>query len=221
MFVSRSEVSCRDSIHLDSRVTGANAMSSSDEGSGPPSSFERTNLSVNDGNVTDGSDGFHSVAGASVASIATLRGPVRRSRYGAIDSRQESAACWRSAGVIVTCINFSASAKVAGVTTGPAPLPVPNVGGAPAGGAVVCVLAGGGVVSLRQAEAATSRPSGARRRNCRRVFIGRGDYSQPLTRASRSGAPCLLASRVKTRMPTTGDGILVRLQGGAQNFSAP
>src|ERR1700749_3294426 len=105
MFVSRSEVSCRDSIHLDSLVTGEKAMSSSDDGSGTPSSFERMNLSGTDDNAIPGSIGFQSVAGASAASIATLRGPVRRSRYGAIDSRQESAACWRSAGVIVTCVN--------------------------------------------------------------------------------------------------------------------
>ena len=69
-----------------------------------------------------GSIGFQSVAGASVAAIATLRGPVRRSRYGAIDVRHESAACCRSAGVIVTCISFSASANVAGVTAGPEPV---------------------------------------------------------------------------------------------------
>ena len=78
-----------------------------------------------------GSIGFQSVAGASVSAIATFRGPVRRSRYGASDRRHESAACCRSAGVIVTCISFSASANVAGVTAGPEPAPVPNVGGAP------------------------------------------------------------------------------------------
>ena len=65
-------------------------------------------------------------------SIATLRGPVRRSRSGAIDARQLAAAIWRSAGVIVTCASFSASANVVGVTGGPDTGPVPNVGGAPA-----------------------------------------------------------------------------------------
>ena len=107
------------------------------------------------------------MAGESVAAIANLRGPVRRSRYGASDCRHESAACCRSAGVIVTCISRSASANVAGVTSGPDPVPVPNVGGAP-GVTGVCEFVGG---VLRQAAAATSTPSGARIRNWRRVFI--------------------------------------------------
>jgi hypothetical protein len=171
MFVSRSEVSCRDSIHLDSRVTGANAMSSSDEGSGAPSSFDRTNLSVEGGDDTaPAAPGSRAWRARPPSSMATFRGPVRRSRYGAIDVRHESAACWRSAGVIVTCISFSASAKVAGVTTGPEPRPVPNVGGAPAVVGAVCGPVGG--ASLRHAEAATSTPRGAHSRNCRRVFIG-------------------------------------------------
>src|SRR6185369_13963347 len=125
-----------------------------------------------------GNIGFHNVAGASVSASATFRGPVRRSRYCAIDVRHVSAACWRSAGVIVTRASFSASANVAGVTTGPAPAPVPNVGGAPgvdgvgaAGGGAVDCVAGGGGVSLLHAAAATSTPSGARIRNCRRVFM--------------------------------------------------
>src|SRR5947209_6085839 len=91
--VSRSDFSWRDSIHLDNWETGANAMSSSEDGNGAPSAFERTNRSDNGGAVRPGSIGFHSVAGASVASMVTLRGPVRRSRYGASDSRHESAAC--------------------------------------------------------------------------------------------------------------------------------
>src|SRR5882724_9167724 len=147
-------------------------MASSDDGSGVGSAFVRTNLSADDGNTSPGSMGLQSVAGASVASIATFRGPVRRSKYGASDSRHEPAACWRSAGDIVTCISFSASAKVADVTTGPEPGPVPNVGGAPAVDGVDCELVDG--VSLRQAVAATSTPSGARSRNCRRVFIRSG-----------------------------------------------
>src|ERR1051326_4589704 len=90
MFVRRSDVSLRDSIHLESCVTGANAMSSSEDGSAAPSSFERTKRSIEGSAVTrPGITGFQSVAGVSVASIATLRGPVRRSRYGAIDSRHE------------------------------------------------------------------------------------------------------------------------------------
>src|ERR1051326_4358376 len=172
MFVRRSDVSLRDSIHLESCVTGANAMSSSEDGSAAPSSFERTKRSIEGSAVTrPGITGFQSVAGVSVASIATLRGPVRRSRYGAIDSRHESAACCRSAGVNSTCTSFSASANVSGETAGPDPLPVPKVGGAPAGGdCAVCELAGG-CVSLRQAVAATRKVSGALIRNCRLVFI--------------------------------------------------
>src|SRR5215470_778892 len=126
MFVSRSEVIWRDWIHLDNWVTGAKAIASSDEGNGAPSDFDRTNRSRKAGAVIAGSIGFQSVAGISGSASATFLGPVRRSRYWASDVRHESAACCRSASVIVTCINFSASKKVAGVTTGPAPGPVPN-----------------------------------------------------------------------------------------------
>ena len=73
-------MSCRDSIHRDSCVTGANAIASSDDGSGAPSAFERTNRSRDGAGAMPGSIGFQSVAGASVAAIATFRGPVRRSR---------------------------------------------------------------------------------------------------------------------------------------------
>src|SRR5882724_13538599 len=148
-------------------------MASSDDGSGVGSAFVRTNLSADDGNTSPGSMGFQSVAGASVSAIATLCGPVRRSKYGASDVRHESAACWRSAGDIVICISFSASANVSGVTTGPVPLPVPNVGGAPAV-VGVCELVVEG--SLRRETAATSKPRGARIRNCRLVFIGQEAY---------------------------------------------
>ena len=85
MFVSRSDVSWRDSIQRDSCVTGAKAIASSEAGSGAPASSDRTNRSRDTGCATPGSIGFQSVAGASVAAIATFRGPVRRSRYGAID----------------------------------------------------------------------------------------------------------------------------------------
>jgi hypothetical protein len=85
-----------------------------------------------------GSIGFQSVPGASVAASEILRGPARRSRYGASDRRQESAACCRSACVIVTCISFSASANVDAETSGPEPVPVPNVGGAPGVAGAVC-----------------------------------------------------------------------------------
>src|SRR3954465_1095653 len=131
MLVSRSDVSLRDSIQRDSCVTGAYAIAASDDGIGRCSSRERTKRSLSAGTVTPGNTGFHTVPGTSLAVIATLRGPVRRSRYGAIEVRPHAAACSRSAGVIVTCISFSASAKVSGVTAGPDPAPGPNVGGAP------------------------------------------------------------------------------------------
>src|SRR5262245_59114091 len=164
MFVSRSDVSFLDSIHLDSCVTGANAMSSSLVGNGAASGFERTNLSWVGAGGMPGNIGFHSVAGASVSTSATRIGPVRRSRYCASDVRQVSAACCRSASVIVTCISFSASANVAGVTAGPEPAPVPNVGGAPGvvGGDAVDNGGEAGAVSLLHALAATRNPSGAR-----------------------------------------------------------
>src|SRR5262245_14307015 len=170
IFVRRSEVSRRDAIHLDNCVTGANAMSSSDEGSAAPSVLDRTNRSGADSVVTPGNAGFQSVAGASVSAIATFRGPVRRSRYCASDWRHETAACCRSACVIVTCISLSASANVCAVTSGPEPAPVPNVGGAPAVVGVDGALFG--VAELRQALAATRALSGALIRNWRRVFIG-------------------------------------------------
>src|SRR5207245_10423326 len=110
-----------------------------------------------------GSIGFQSVAGASVAVIATFLGPVRRSKYCASDVRHESAACCRSAGVMATCISFSASANVAGVTGGPAPVPGPNVGGAPGVTGVGWELKEDDL--FRQATAPTSTASGARTRN--------------------------------------------------------
>ena len=139
MAVSRSDVSCRDSIQRDSCVTGANASRVVCGGQRRARRrFERTKRSRDD-RPRDSRQHRIPERGRRVGRrrCATLRGPVRRSRYGAIDCRHESAACWRSAGVIVTCISFSASAKVAGVNAGPEPAPVPNVGGAPgvAGGA--------------------------------------------------------------------------------------
>src|SRR5262245_47433576 len=110
-----------------------------------------------------GNTGFQIVAGTSAAVIATLRGPVRRSTYCAIDVRHVSAACWRSAVVMVTCISFSAFANVAGVTSGPEPGPVPKVGGAPGVGDAVCDAGAG--ASPRHAAADTRNESGARMRN--------------------------------------------------------
>ena len=166
--MSRSDVSALDSIQRESRVTGANAMASSADGSGTPSAFDRTNRSRNGVTVMPGSIGFQIAAGASVGARAIFRGPVRRSRYCASVCLHVAAACCRSAGVIVTCISFSASANVAGETAGPEPVPVPKVGGAPAVGGVELVL---GDCSLLRHAAATRKPTGARMKNWRRVFI--------------------------------------------------
>src|SRR5262249_43309316 len=107
-----------------------------------------------------------------VAAIAILRGPLRRSRYGAIDSRQDDAACCRSAGAIETCISFSASANVSAVTSGPTPAALPNVGGAPGVEGVDEVdCEPGEGASTPQAAAVTRKLRGARMRNWRRVFI--------------------------------------------------
>jgi hypothetical protein len=125
--------------------------------------FDRTNRSRNDEAAMPGSIGFQTVAGASVGVIVTFRGPVRRSSNGASDCRHVCAACCRSAVVIVTCISFSASANVAGETSGPNAGAVPKVGGAPGGAGVDCVMEGG--PSLRQAAAPTRHASGARIRN--------------------------------------------------------
>ena len=144
-------------------------MASSEAGRGMTSALDRTKRSRSCGTGTPGSSGFQIVAGVSVSFIETLRGPVLRSRYGASDVRHDSAACCRSAGVIVTCINFSASANVSGVTGGPEPGPVPNVGGAPG---VAGVCEGVCELPLLIPAAITSMVSGARIRKSRRVFIG-------------------------------------------------
>ena len=148
-------------------MTGANAISASLVGSGPGSFVLRMNLSTLGPTVCPGNTGFHRVAGAIVDSSTTFRGPVRRSSIDAIDLRQLSAAMLRSESVIVTCASFSASANVAGETSGPTAGAVPNVGGAPGGGPLAALLS-----SLLPWHAATvpSKPSGARIRNCRRVF---------------------------------------------------
>ena len=66
---------------------------------------------------------------------------MRRSSSGASERCQLDAAISRSAGRIVTCTSFSASANVAADTGGPVTGPVPNVGGAPG---VAAGDAGGG-----------------------------------------------------------------------------
>src|SRR5215470_15485702 len=133
MLVRRVDVSFFVSIQRDSFVTGANAMSSSEDGSGAESGVgdERTNRSRVGPIFSLGRAGFHFVPGATLASIGTLRGPVRRSRRNAIEVRQLDAAISRCASVSVTCASFSASVNVPGDTAGPTAGAVPNVGGAP------------------------------------------------------------------------------------------
>src|SRR6185503_12436056 len=181
MLVRRSDVSVRVSIQRESCTTGANAMSSSFAGKGAPSAFDRTKRSRCGERARPGSIGFHTDAGASVSPSATARGPVRRSRYGASERRQVSAACWRSAGVSVTCISFSASANVAVVTSGPAPVPVPKVGGAPGVAGVPAGAASEAFRSPAHAAAETRMPSGALIRNWRLVFMREWyDYSRAM-----------------------------------------
>ncbi len=174
MRVRRSELSLRVSIQRESLLTGAKAISASLMGSGPGSAAERTKRSRPGPAVMPGRTGFHCVAGAIVDSIATLRGPVRRSYTEARVRRQLEAAMSRSAGVSDTCTNFSASAKVFAVTSGPTCGAVPKAGGAPGGG-----VPGGAVVAgvavcastVCVATTAPSTPSGAWIRNWRRVFM--------------------------------------------------
>ena len=89
--------------------------------------------------------------------------------------RQLPTAIVRSASVIVTCASFSASANVVADTSGPTAGAVLNAGGAP-GVACVAGVAEPGVEgeafsdSPRHAAATATSPSGARMRNCLRVF---------------------------------------------------
>ena len=85
--------------------------------------------------------------------------------------RKLAAAIARSSSRISICTSFSASAKVCCVTTGPVCGAVPNAVGAPGVDGVIG-LPGWAVCASwpRHASAAASRPSGARMRNCRRVF---------------------------------------------------
>src|SRR5579871_3258270 len=102
MFVRRVDVSFLLSIHRERCVTGANAMSSSLAGRGVESGALLTNRSRDGPTVWFGSAGFHLLPGATLASMATLRGPVRRSRRNAIDVRQLAAAIARWGSVSVT-----------------------------------------------------------------------------------------------------------------------
>ena len=91
--MSRWEVIFRVSIHRDSSVTGANAIASSEEGTATASAVDRTKRSRAGPAAIPGSTGFQIIAGGSVSVMATFRGPLRRSRYGASERRQVSAAC--------------------------------------------------------------------------------------------------------------------------------
>src|SRR5262245_66361439 len=117
-------------------------------------------------------DGVQTVAGATSASSATLRGPLRRSISGASDRCQLDAASSRSDGRIVICTSFSASANVPAETGGPVTGPVPNVGGAPgveeAGAELVADPEGDGEWPVHAA-AAAGGPRGVAGRDWRRV----------------------------------------------------
>ena len=133
MRVSRSDVSC---FCLDpARQLASPAQTRCrrrSAGSGPALARLRTNASrVGAATGVDERRRFQIVAGAIVGLERDLARAVRRSRSGASDRCQLDAASSRSAGRIVTCISFSASANVAGDTGGPVTGPVPNVGGAP------------------------------------------------------------------------------------------
>src|SRR3954464_13666319 len=118
-------------------------MSASEDGSGAEAAALRVNASRAGSALRPIAAGFHRVAGARPASNATFRGPARRSRNGAIDRCQLAAAISRSAGVMVTCASFSASANVDGETAGPETGPAPNGGGAPGVTGAAALDAGG------------------------------------------------------------------------------
>src|SRR5439155_5158287 len=109
--------------------------------------------------VCPGRIGSQRDQGATEASIVTLRGPVRRSYSAAILLRQLFAATARSLSLNSICTNFSASANVAGATSGPTAGPVPNAGGAPG-----CCCSGA-CEKLGRAPAAANKPTDARFRN--------------------------------------------------------
>src|SRR5690242_5783990 len=177
MFVSRSEEIAFFSIHRDRLVTGAYAMSTSFDGSGPGSMVLRTNRSRAGAECSPGSVGFQSVAGATSGSSATFRGPTRRSSSGAIDFRQLAAATSRSAALIVTCASFSASANVAGETAGPDSGPVPKAGGAPGvSGVAVVRPPAPPPAGCRSRRHAAAEPTIVAMRNCLRVRMA-GHYT--------------------------------------------
>src|SRR5262249_28429230 len=105
-------------------------------GRGPGSVVLRTNRSCSGAALRPGSIGFHWVAGATVVSSASFRGPVRLSQSAAIVLRQLRAARSRSAVLKLNCASFWASEKVTVETSGPTAGPVPNADGAPGGSSV-------------------------------------------------------------------------------------
>src|ERR1700683_1068024 len=118
-------------------------MSSSLAGNGPGSPVLRTKRSCAGPAWWPGRTGSQRDHGATVDSIATLCGPVRRSYTDARLVRQLDAAWARSGADISICTSFSASVKVATDTSGPAGGEVPNAGGAPGGSSVgFCASAG-------------------------------------------------------------------------------
>src|SRR5204863_8261431 len=112
----------------------------------------------------------------------------------ASDVRQLRDAISRCAAVIVTCISFSASANVAGVTSGPTGGALLSAGGAPGVSGVADFAVAPPVdacSSPRHAAIVTARPTGALRRNWRRVFMGRGSEGD----ACRNSSPPAVARR--------------------------
>src|SRR5262249_12077756 len=138
-------------------------------GSGAAAPALRTNRSCVGPAGTPGIIGFQSVAGESVLSSSSFRGPVRRSIVDAIERGQLSASCCRSAAVYSTRTSFSASATVAVVIGGPTGGAVPNAGGVPSTEAGVGVGWGAAAaVAAPFAAAAPTIPAAVRVRNSRR-----------------------------------------------------
>src|SRR6478672_11979737 len=166
-------------------------MSASFDGSATASAVARTKRSAF-GVGSPATSGVQCVAGESVGSSVIVRGPVRRSNSAASDVRQLFAIMSRCAGVIVTCISFSASANVAGVTAGPTGGAVLNAGGAPAVAGVGAAVPDCVLEPLHAASVA-ARPSGASRRKVRRVVTSAGVKDDGGQLFYQPGASCTAA----------------------------
>ena len=162
MCASRSALSCLLSIQRESCVTVANAMSSSRAGREASAALLRTNRSPRPIGEIPAIIGSQRVAGATVDSRASFRGPTRRSYTDASVRRQVAAAIVLSSSRSGNCTSFSASANVVTDTSGPNAGPAPNAVGAP-GGSVdrFCACA-------RNEAAAASAPNELKVRNSRR-----------------------------------------------------